>query len=74
MFLDKSGTLYSIHILFSYIRILLFLTELLQTSESWKEMCVPIALPAPQLVSPEPKQDTAQDKFKNSVVKTAEAA
>lgn len=37
MLLDKSETLYSIHILFAY-RILLFLTELLQTSESWKEM------------------------------------
>lgn len=65
MFWDKSRTLYSIHILFAYIKILLFLTELLQTSESRKEMCVPIALPAPQLVSPEAKQATEEGKFKN---------
>lgn len=68
MFLDKSGTLYSIHILYAYI-----LTELLQTSESRKEMCAPIALPSPQLVSPAPKQATEQGKFKNQVVKTAKA-
>lgn len=58
MFLDKSETLHSIHILFAYIRILLFLTDLLQTSESWKETSVATALPASQLVSPKPKQAT----------------
>lgn len=46
MLLDKSETLYSIHILFAY-RILLFLTELLHTSESWKEMYVSTALSTP---------------------------
>lgn len=46
MLSDKSGTLYSIHILFAY-KFLLFLTELLQTSESWKEMYVSTTLSVP---------------------------